>query len=111
MKAQMVVLSACESGTGYLQRAEGVMSLGRAFSYAGVPSIIASLWKVGDKSTSEMMVSFYQNLLLGKTKDESLRNAKMDYLKEHPSEAHPYYWAPFIVMGDAGALISLSIFP
>ncbi|MCB0836465.1 MAG: CHAT domain-containing protein, partial [Bacteroidetes bacterium] len=111
LKAQMVVLSACESGTGYLQRAEGVMSLGRAFSYAGVPSIIASLWKVGDKSTSEMMVSFYQNLLLGKTKDESLRNAKMDYLKEHPSEAHPYYWAPFIVMGDAGALISLSIFP
>ncbi|MDX1406877.1 MAG: CHAT domain-containing protein, partial [Saprospiraceae bacterium] len=95
LNAQMAVLSACNTGAGRALRGEGVMSLSRAFQYAGVPSIIHSLWKVPDGATSELMVGFYQHLKEGTDKASALRQAKLDYLDNilAPEHAHPYFWA------------------
>ena len=99
LNADMVVLSACETGLGELQQGEGILSLARGFAYAGAKSIVSTLWSVDDKSTSDIMASFYKHLKDGKTKDASLRQAKLDYLFENPN-AHPFYWAAFTAVGD-----------
>jgi CHAT domain-containing protein len=102
LQAQLVVLSACETGYGSLQEGEGVMSLGRAFMYAGVPSLLVSLWQVNDQSTSIIMQNFYKYLANGQTKSAALRQAKLDYLQsvENPVATHPAFWSPFILIGD-----------
>lgn len=104
--ADLVVLSACETGYGTLQKGEGIMSLSRAFTYAGAKSTLTSLWKVPDKETSQIMVSFYEYLKEGENKDEALQNAKLDYLKSTTDEVlkHPYYWAGFVLSGDASPI-------
>lgn len=99
INAEMVVLSACETGIGELQRGEGIISLARGFSYAGAKSIITSLWKVNDKSSRDLMEDFYKNINDGMTKDAALRKAKLDYL-ENASNYEPFYWAAFIPIGD-----------
>ena len=101
LKARMAVLSACNTGAGRALRGEGVMSLSRAFQYAGVPSIIHSLWKVPDGATADLMVGFYQYLKNGADKAGALRNAKLDYLENvmAPEHTHPYYWAGFVANG------------
>lgn len=106
LNAELVVLSACNTGYGQLSRGEGIMSLSRAFSYAGVSSTIMSLWKVPDKATSKIMLQFYENLQAGQQKDEALRNAKLSYLEETaiPEMQHPYYWAGFIPAGEMAAI-------
>jgi CHAT domain-containing protein len=81
-------------------RGEGVLGLARAFLYAGTPSVVASLWKVMDRSTTDLMVSFYRQLEGVVDKAEALRRAKME-MSRNPQYAHPYYWAPFILIGDA----------
>ncbi len=100
--AQMVVLSACETGIGELQEGEGIISLARGFAYAGAASIITSLWAVNDQSTATIMTTFYDNLVNGQPKDAALRNAKLDYIQNASDhlDAHPFKWAPFIVLGD-----------
>lgn len=99
--AQLAVLSACETGVGKTYEGEGVMSLGRGFMYAGVPSIVMSLWKMNDRSSSELIPLFYKNLAKGMPKDEALHKAKLSYLDNARAEhAHPYYWAGFIGLGD-----------
>lgn len=101
VNADMVVLSACETGLGELQRGEGVISLARAFAYAGAKSVITSLWKVNDERTKQLMVGFYERLLIGDAKQSALCKAKKEYLKNAGEEgAHPYYWAGFIGIGD-----------
>ena len=111
LAAQLVVLSACQTGTGTTQQGEGVMSLARAFQYQGTPSVIASLWNVDDKSTSNIMTQFYQNLRTGKSKTEALRLAKLQHLENASAkEAHPFYWSPFILVGEGEALNTSSIF-
>lgn len=102
--AQMVVLSACNTGNGLLKKGEGIMSLSRALTYAGVESSIVSLWPVPDKETSEIMISFYQKLKVGQTKDEALANAKKDFIQNNPMKTHPFYWAGFIVNGNPAAI-------
>jgi CHAT domain-containing protein/tetratricopeptide (TPR) repeat protein len=105
LNADLVVLSACETGAGELQRGEGIISLARAFAYAGAKSITTTLWQVNDKSTQELMVSFYQHLKSGMTKDAALRQAKLDFLDGHQDiAAHPFFWAAFIGVGDMGRL-------
>lgn len=106
LDAQMVVLSACNSGVGRLNRAEGLMSLSRAFSYSGVESIIMSMWSVPDQSTSELMIEFYKQLKKGLSKDEALRAAKLSYLENNddPLFAHPYFWSGFLSIGQQQAL-------
>jgi len=101
LNADMAVLSACETGIGELQKGEGIISLARGFSYAGAKSIITSLWSANDQSTFQLMESFYENIKNGKSKDEALRKAKLDYLaKADNYYAHPFYWGAFISIGD-----------
>ena len=101
LNADLVVLSACETGIGKLQRGEGIISLARAFAYAGAKSIVTSLWSVNDKSTSELMRFFYRELKHGKDKDEALRLARLRFLKESTvKNSHPFFWAAFVPVGD-----------
>ncbi len=102
LKANMVVLSACETGLGRLQRGEGLISLARGFAYAGAKSIVPSLWSVNDQATASIMTEFYRQLADGQTKSSALQQAQFQYLNEQNDEhlAHPYYWAAFTIIGD-----------
>lgn len=100
LNADLVVLSACETGIGQLHRGEGIISMARAFAYAGAKSMVTSLWQVDDERTSLLMQYFYNNLQKGMPKDEALWQAKRDFLKENKSNAHPFFWAGFIPIGD-----------
>ena len=101
LNADLVVLSACETGIGELKRGEGVISLARAFAYAGAKSLVTTLWSVNDKSTLNIMEGFYRQLRKGAPKNQALWQAKLDYLAKSKSEmAHPFFWAAFISIGD-----------
>jgi len=100
LNADLVVLSACQTGIGKLRRGEGIISLSRAFAYAGAKSIIATLWSVKDKESKDFILSFYRHLKK-KSAAEALWEARREFLSTHKGEAtHPYYWAGFIGMGD-----------
>ncbi|MGC3945069.1 MAG: CHAT domain-containing protein [Chryseolinea sp.] len=99
LNADLVTLSACQTGLGKISRGEGVIGLSRALAYAGARRMIVSLWRVSDTSTSFMMQSFYQGLLEGESNPgKDLRNAKLKMI-ESGKYAAPYYWAPFILIG------------
>ncbi len=104
--ADLVVLSACETGLGEVAKGEGVMSLARGFAYAGAGSLVASLWKVNERSTATLFAHFYQYLAEGKTKSEALRLAKLSLLENAATDARqsPYYWAGFVFMGSDGGM-------
>lgn len=105
LQAELVVLSACHTGSGKLARGEGIMSLDRAFRYAGCPSILTSLWQAHDESTYKLISMYFQGLAEGKEKDVALRDAKLQFLEEaSPLQAFPYYWAGFIQIGEEDAL-------
>ena len=70
--------------------------------------MVYSLWQVPDKETSEIMISFYENLKKGEAKDESLANAKKNFIKNNPMKNHPFYWAGFVVNGDVSPIMSSS---
>ncbi|MCH2045109.1 MAG: CHAT domain-containing protein, partial [Saprospiraceae bacterium] len=101
LNADMVVLSACETGYGKFEQGNGIASLARSFMYARVPSLVVSLWQVNDRSTSMIMPRFYEHLSAGKTKSAALRQAKLHYIKSTDDiAAHPAFWSPFILIGD-----------
>jgi len=105
LNARLTVLSACNTGGGTLRKGEGVMSLARGFLYAGCPSIVMSLWEVDDKAGTEIMGSFYKNLKRGRSIDESIRLAKLNYLENaNPRTAHPHYWLGYVSIGDNSPL-------
>ncbi|MGB3467330.1 MAG: CHAT domain-containing protein [Cyclobacteriaceae bacterium] len=107
LNAQLVTLSACNTGYGQIRKGEGVMSLSRAFAYAGVPSTLVSLWPASDKSTPQLMKLFYENLKDGQNKSKALANAKKQYLQTARGKAkHPFYWGGFVVIGDDTAIDS-----
>ena len=95
--AEMVVLSACQTARGTLEKSEGVLGLPRSFFYSGARSVVSSLWDVSDKSTAEFMENFYHFLSEGKPKIEALQLAKIKMLKKY---AHPHYWAAFVLNGE-----------
>ncbi|HRV85909.1 MAG TPA: CHAT domain-containing protein [Saprospiraceae bacterium] len=98
---QMVVLSACETGVGAYAEGEGVLSISRPFALAGAKSVVASMWKVEDRSNKEINISFYKYLRQGLSKDQALRDAKMDFLKKSQGKAsNPFFWAGMIALGD-----------
>ena len=98
---QLAVLSSCETGLGKQIEGEGMFSIARGFAYAGSSSIVMSLWKVNDKSTSILMKSFYENLSVGMEKDQALRLAKISFMNQADElSAHPANWASFISMGN-----------
>ncbi len=98
----LVILSACETGTGQLVKGEGLMSLSRAFAYAGCPNIITSLWKADDKSTAFITQQLHEYLEKGMTKDKALQQAKLDLLNDDaidPRLKYPGYWAHLVFIG------------
>jgi CHAT domain-containing protein len=101
LEAELAVLSACNTGVGTIHKGEGVMSLSRAFMYAGCPNIVMSLWQVQDQSSSQIMYTFFESLKKGLPKDEALREAKLKFLATaDPYQAHPAQWAAFVLLGD-----------
>jgi CHAT domain-containing protein len=100
LNADLVVLSACQTGLGKLVRGEGMVGLTRAFMYAGTPSVLVSLWSVSDMSTATLMGEFYKNLIKNKlSKTDALRKSQLTLIAGG-KYAHPFYWAPFVLIGD-----------
>ncbi|MCX8043530.1 MAG: CHAT domain-containing protein, partial [Desulfobacterota bacterium] len=99
-QASLVTLSACETALCKVQGGEDWAGMSRGFIFAGTPAILATLWSVEDKSTSILIKSFYENWLhKGMSKPAALRQAQRE-LKAIPEYRHPYYWAPFVMIGD-----------
>ena len=99
LHAQLVVLSACQTGLGQIVRGEGVIGLTRAFMYAGAPEVLVTLWNVADASTARFMQQFYHHLLSDRQGHrQALRKTKLEMLKAG-QYAHPFYWAPFSLVG------------
>ena len=109
--ADLVVLSACETGLGEVLKGEGSISIAKNFFHAGVKSALVSLWAVDDCSTSDLMSHFYEHLYSGKDIDKSIRKARESYVNSaHHSRTHPYYWAGFTVIGNTKSITSNNIF-
>ncbi len=99
--ANLVTLSACETGLGQVAKGEGIVGLSRALQYAGAQNLIVSLWQVADQSTADLMIEFYKQSLNGKGPGYAgdLRTAKLSLL-ESSDYYNPFYWAPFILIGQ-----------
>ena len=100
LNAELVALSACETALGKQRGGEGPASLNRAFLAAGARSVLASLWKVDDQATAELMVDFYRHILAGKSKDQALQAAQQDLRASGGGFEAPYFWAGFQLTGD-----------
>ncbi|XXU61288.1 CHAT domain-containing tetratricopeptide repeat protein [Sorangium sp. So ce1078] len=100
---KLMVLSACETGVGYISNGDGVYGLRRAMVMAGAETQVMSLWSVDDAATRELMEAYYERLLDGGGRGDALRQAQLEMLRR-PDRAHPYYWASFIVSGDPAAM-------
>ena len=108
LNADLVTLSACESGIGDLKRGEGLMSLARGFYFSGASSISSTLWKINDASASKLMDDFYLNLSKGLPKQKALQLAKLNFINKNRGNAlvHPYYWSGFIISGNTDPIVS-----
>jgi CHAT domain-containing protein len=98
LHAEMVVLSACNTGSGRVTRAEGVSSLGTSFLAAGASSVTVSLWQVSDDSTALLMEEYYRNLLNGMNKNAALAAARTALFAR--GHTNPFFWAPFVLTGE-----------
>jgi CHAT domain-containing protein len=100
LNSRLVVLSACQTALGKEMKREGLLGLAHEFQRAGVSQVVASLWKVDDRATAELMKRFYEGLLVkGMAAPEALRSAQRS-LASTSRWAHPFYWAGFVVQGD-----------
>jgi len=98
LDADLLVLSACQTGVGKIAKGEGLMALTRGFFYSGARNIIASLWKVYDQHTSHLMVEMYRQIAEGKTYSSALREAKLKMIASAETAA-PQSWAGFVLIG------------
>jgi CHAT domain-containing protein len=106
LKAELAVLSACETARGRIGAGEGVIGFSWAMFIAGVPSTVVSQWKVESASTRDLMVNFHRSLITpakpgGTTKADALRQAALKLMR-NPETSHPFYWAGFVLVGDGG---------
>jgi CHAT domain-containing protein/tetratricopeptide (TPR) repeat protein len=99
-RADLVVLSACETALGRQMKGEGVVGLTRGFMYAGAARVVASLWRVDDASTAALMKRFYEGLVKGQRAAEALRAAQIAMWRSTDAWQQPYYWAAFTLQGD-----------
>lgn len=102
INADLVCLSACETGLGKISKGEGIIGLSRALLYAGAKNLVVSLWTVSDASTSQLMIEFYNNHLYSSTYNTfsgALRKAKLTLINDKKYNK-PYYWAPFVLIGE-----------
>lgn len=97
LNAEMVTLSACHTGVNKVFPGDELHGLVRGFLYAGAPSVVASLWAVSDRSTADFMREMYTHIRAGATKRTALRRAQLSIKDAY---GHPYYWAPFVLMGN-----------
>ena len=109
LKASLVTLSACQTGRNVVGGGDELLGLMRAFLSAGAASLVLTLWAVEDRSTAQLMDTFYQKLVDGWTKEAALRHAQLQFLdggvrKGSPARDHPYFWAPFFLAGGGGPL-------
>lgn len=103
LKPELVVLSACETGIGKLQKGEGVMSIARGFQYAGAEKLLFSLWQVNDRATARIMTSFYKNYTKNNAASAANHQSKISYLENESIPAiqkSPYYWSGFVYYGN-----------
>lgn len=100
LRAQMAVLSSCNSGSGKIKKGEGIISIARAFLYAGCPSLVMTLWSVNDKASSTLMQYYYDYLKQGSNKSTALQQSKIKFLNSvSPLYQHPHFWASYTVIG------------
>ena len=100
LPAELVVLSACQTGLGQEVRGEGLMGLTRAFLYAGAARVVVSLWSVNDRATADLMAGLYRRMLRdGHRPSAALREAQLEMRKQKRWQS-PYYWAAFVQMGE-----------
>jgi len=104
MNADLVVLSACQTGLGQFIRGEGIEGLSRAFFYSGSSSVLMSLWAVNDQATYQLMERFYRHLRSSENPMNALRRAKLEMIHSKVL-SHPYYWAGFILNGKTDGVI------
>jgi CHAT domain-containing protein len=105
IKSPLVILNACNTGMGRLQVGEGILSLARGLQFAGVPTVITTLWTIDDQSSAAIMKSFFQNLASGMDQGEALMQARNSYLDESTkASGAPYFWAGQVLIGDPGAI-------
>lgn len=104
LKAGLIVLSACQTGKGKLEKGEGILGLPRIFFYIGAKSVVLTLWRISDKCASTFMNSFYYYLTQGNDKAQALRLAKLKMINSKFS--HPFYWAPFILNGESNSTVN-----
>ncbi len=110
LSADLAVLSACNTGLGKENAGRSMESFQRAFTFAGVPATVASLWEVPDQSTRQIMESFYKYLKRGDTKSKALQLAKLDYINNtsQPKLKQPYYWAGFVLYGEDKPVVEVN---
>ncbi|HWO31685.1 MAG TPA: CHAT domain-containing protein, partial [Candidatus Acidoferrum sp.] len=106
--AELVTLSACDSGVGKLHGEEGITNVAQAFLASGAKSVVASLWNADDTYTLALMETFYAHIAQGQDSSAALRQAKLDLLAQHGRQTPPYYWAAFVLMGDGSSAIQLA---
>lgn len=105
LEAELVILSACETALGTLYNSEGVISLARAFHYAGARSVLTTLWRINEGANCSLLEEFYAALDDGEDKRQALRTAKLQYLANTDARgAHPVYWAGFQLLGNPRAM-------
>lgn len=105
LNADLAVLSACNTGAGKISDGEGIMSLGKAFQYAGVNSVLLSQWEVSDAVAPVIIEAFYKYLKEGQNKAEALRSAKLDFLRTSNNiTSNPYYWGSFFILGNTESI-------
>jgi CHAT domain-containing protein len=105
LKASLVTLSACQTGRNVIGGGDELLGLMRAFLGAGAASVALTLWAVEDRSTAQLMETFYQKLIEGYSKGAALREAQLQFIHaEDGIYTHPYFWAPFFLVGDTGEL-------
>jgi CHAT domain-containing protein len=111
IRAQLVILSACNTASGKLVRGEGIVSLERAFQYAGSKALLSTLWTVDDAASLQLTENFLQNIKKGQPKDMALREAKLQFLSQAPPEKqHPFYWSSLKLTGNTKPLVEKSKF-
>ncbi|MBN2665736.1 MAG: CHAT domain-containing protein [Bacteroidales bacterium] len=101
LKAKMVILSSCNTGSGSLHSGEGILSLARGFVYSGSRSVVMSMWEIEDRSGAEIVNNYYRNIKQGASKSRALRKARLSYLKNSDMlRSHPYFWSSLVIYGN-----------
>jgi CHAT domain-containing protein len=108
LPAALVTLSGCETALGRQVTGEGIVGIARAFFFAGAQAVTATLWSVSDRSTAALMRDFYARVRAGGPVDGALADVKRARIRQGREEAHPYYWAPFVISGDARVALTFA---